>query len=371
MSNFYLPGETIFFYTQFIDAQDNILQVIDSKVRVLHNSNGNIYEDLPWEDMQIMSPGEYFYNYQLPMDSDMGQYQIIYSGDLNGNIIYNFEFFNIIPNSTQFENVIKVFGYVDNLKLKLPIIDASVVVQDLNDNIVFNSLTDFDGKWEVYLYPGEYKFIFSKNGYNDEEVNVQIGDENVEIEFNNVSLDLFSYSNKGNGMYSIKETYTMKNGAPLPNLNIKIYSSLNPSQVIAEDITDENGDWNCFLNPGNYLLKVNGMAFENTYNKIFRIKVFENGKFKFEDIKKNAIIQNTTNNGTGSVSISDQVLDKDNNPIVDVQINAFLSSDLNNIIAQDYTDLQGNWTLKLNPGNYTIEYYHPMFTVFTENKIIL
>ena len=113
MSNFYLPGEILFLQTQFIDTQDNILQVIDPKVRILHSSNGNIYEDLSWTHMLTMSPGEYFYNFQLPMDSDMGQYQVIYSGDLNGNIIYNFEFFNIIPNSIQFENVIKIFGYIN------------------------------------------------------------------------------------------------------------------------------------------------------------------------------------------------------------------------------------------------------------------
>ena len=179
-----------------------------------------------------------------------------------------------------------------------------------------------------------------------------------------------NYSNRGNGMYSIKDTYTMKNGGPLPNLNIKIYSSLNPSLIIAEDITDEEGNWNCFLNPGNYLMKINGIAFEETYNKIFRIKVFENGRFKFEDIKKNVVIQNTTNNGVGNIVITDIVLDKNSNPIVDVQVNAFLSSDLNNMICQDYTDLQGNWTLKLNPGSYTIEFYHPMFAVFSEVRTI-
>ena len=370
MSNFYLSGETLFLYTQFIDAQDNILQVTDTKVRILHNNNSNIYEDLPWTDMIIMSPGEFYYNYQLLTDCDMGQYQVIYSADYNGNIIYNFEFFNVIPHSTQYENVIKVFGYIDNLKLKLPIVDASIIVYE-NDKIVFNSLSDFDGKWEVYLYPGEYNFVFSKTGYSDEEIIAQIGDENVEIEFNNISLSLVNYSNKGTGMYSIKDTYTMKNGGPLPNLNIKIYSSLNPSQIIAEDITDEEGNWNCFLNPGNYLMKINGIAFEQTYNKIFRIKVFENGRFKFEDIKKNAVIQNTTNNGIGNIIVTDLVLDKNSNPIVDVQVNAFLSNDLNNMICQDYTDLQGNWTLKLNPGNYTIEFYHPMFSILSEVRTVL
>ena len=55
---------------------------------------------------------------------------VIYSADYNSNIIYNFEFFNVIPHSTQYENVIKVFGYINNGKLKLPIIDAFVMIYE-------------------------------------------------------------------------------------------------------------------------------------------------------------------------------------------------------------------------------------------------
>ena len=57
----------------------------------------------------------------------------------------------------------------------------------------------------------------------------------------------------------------------------------------------------------------------------------------------------------------------------DVQVNAYkpgvtLSDDT--IIAQDYSDLSGKWSLKLSPGTYTIEFYHPSYKTITETRTI-
>jgi hypothetical protein len=119
---------------------------------------------------------------------------------------------------------------------------------------------------------------------------------------------------------------------------------------------------------------------EKPFNKIFRIKVDESGSYSFEDLAKNVIKAKAKSNipapngtGNGSSVLADCVKDKNGNAIVDVQVNAFkVGSQLieNNIIAQDYTDIQGNWKLNLNPGNYVIEYYHPQFKVMTETRII-
>jgi hypothetical protein len=146
--------------------------------------------------------------------------------------------------------------------------------------------------------------------------------------------------------------------------------------LFAEDTTDDNGQWKAFVNQGVYLVNLSGTSMGQTYTLSFRMRVDEYGKTTFEDLSNNLMTNENTpelNDGEGTRILSDQILDAYGNPIPDVQVNAYkpgvtLSDDT--ILAQDYSDLNGKWSLKLNPGTYTIEYYHPSYKTITETRTV-
>jgi len=377
MSNLYYRGDSIFLYVQFTDQQGNISSVNNPRVRILHDKNGTIYEDLPWKGMQQMSANEYFYNFKIPHNTDIGQYQVLYMGEINGQEAYVVEVFHVIARSDKYPNAIKIYGYINDIRTTVALIDSKINIYDtLTGQISYQSLSNLDGYWEAYLYPGEYRFSFVREGYNTLDIVAQIGDEHTEIQFNNIGLENESASNKGNGMYPVGDRYVNKRSIPLSNLAISIVNTNNPTVPVASDTTDKDGNWQCFLDPGTYLMKVNGKAQGSNFNKTFRIKVENDGKFIFEDLSKNiaaAVPQTNVTSGSGSASLKDVILDKNNNPIVDVQVNAFkkgVALDDKNIIAQTYTNVLGEWELNLEPGEYIIEFYHPKFKVITENKTV-
>jgi hypothetical protein len=375
MSNLYYRGDTIFLYVQFTDQQGNICSADKTKVRILHDKDGTVYEDLPWKNMQQMGYGEYFYNFKIANDADIGQYQIIYQGIVDGQEAYVIEVFHTIARSDKYPNAIKLYGYINDIRALVPLADSNVMIYDVITNeAMYQTIANLDGYWEAYLYPGEYKFVFSQNGYNPIDITAQIGDEHTEIQFNNIGLENETASQTGNGMYPVNDRYITKHNTPLTNLVVSIANVNDPTNIIAKDTTDKDGNWQCFLNPGVYIMKLTGNALNKDFNKTFRIKVEDNGQFKFEDLTKNVASvasQPNIGSGDGTITVADEVKDKNGNPIIDVQVNAFKKGvvlDDKNIIAQDYTDVQGKWALQLETGNYTIEFYHPNFKVFTEER---
>lgn len=378
MSNLYYRGDNIFLYTQFTDQAGNPCPASDVKVRILHDNNGTIMAYLNWKSMQQMSPTEYFYNYKIPNAANNGIYQIQYVGKVNGDNACVVEAFHVIARSDKYPNAIKIYGYIHDIRTTVALIDSKISIYDiLTGQIIYQSISNLDGYWEAYLYPGEYRFSFIREGYNIMDIVAQIGDEHTEIQFNNVGLENELASNKGNGMYPVSDRYVNKRSIPLSNLSINIFHANNPGgDPIARDTTDKDGNWQCFLDPGTYLMKVDGKAQGSNFNKIFRIKVENDGKFTFENLSKNvatAVPQTNIVPSTGSASLSDVVQDRNGNPIVDVQVNVFHTGvvlDDKNIIAQTYTDVHGKWELNLDPGTYVIEFYHPKFKAFTENKTV-
>lgn len=376
MSSLYYRGDSIFLYTQFMDENEVPCSAANVKARILHDKAGTVYQDLEWTNMQQMSVNEYYYNFKIPHDADTGQYQIIYSGEINGKVAYIVEVFHTIARSDKYPNAIKVYGYMHDIYTTAQLIDAVISIYDsFTNEITYQSMSNLDGYWEAFLYPGEYRFSFIKNGYITLDITAQIGDQNTEIEFNNVGLENVQSHQNGHGMYSIKDSYVTKYHVPLRGLTISIANIKNPSEIVATDTTDIDGNWECFLDQGIYIMKITGSASGKEYNKTFRIKVEDGGDFKFEDLSKNVamVAPNTISSGIGSSSINDIVKDRDGNPIIDVQVNVFkkgVALDDKNILAQSYTDVQGKWSFNLDPGEYVIEYYHPKFKTITENKTV-
>ena len=125
------------------------------------------------------------------------------------------------------------------------------------------------------------------------------------------------------------------------------------------------------MDEGIYLLKAIGISFSKEFNKTFKLKVENNGNMIMEDLSKNiAMLMNIPiiTNGNGIIKVKDKILDKNGNGIVDVQVNVIDKK--GDIIAQDYTNAAGEWTLNLDPGEYTIEYYHPKFKTIKEKRIV-
>lgn len=375
MSNLYHRGENIFLYVQFKSEDGTPLSVDNPMVRIFHEKNGTIFIDLDWFSLEPISTSEYYANYAIEHIADYGTYEVVYVGEYDSKVARVVESFRVIPSSTVFENVVKVYGYVNQSQLGTVIPSVFVkVFNETQEEIIFEATTKENGYWEVYVYPGEYQFVFEKVGFLKFEQRVQIGLEHNEVQFNNITLELKNSINSGTGMYKVHDRYITREGLELSGLDIRASSCLSPNLVLAENKTDKDGNWELFLDPGNYFVKISGYFYDSLFEQKFRLKVEDDGSFFFQNLSSNvavpAVEEEYISQGDGSVSISDVVIDKNGHPIVDVQVSVFIKGDLNNIVAQDYTTPSGKWQVYLNPGNYVFEYYHPQYDVITEEKVV-
>lgn len=369
MSKIYHKGDIVFLYVRFLKENgDYATCVKNAKVRILHEHNENIYEDLEWTEMNQLSSTEYFYNYNIPYDSDCGMFDIIYYGEIDDKPATMIESFHVINKSEQYTNAIKLYGYINDDINNMPLSGVSIEIQDVEQIYLTQSFTKENGYWESFIYPGEYICSFKKQGFNEQIINIQVGDENNEIQFNNISLESTRIKTCGNGAYEITDSYVLKNGIPLDGLVVKAFDVTNPQEVVATDITDNKGVWKIFLDSGFYFLKVNGISMNNEFDKTFRLNVADDGKYTLDDMNDNkAVIRDECiSSGNGPNIYSDIINDRYGNPIVDVQVNAYQNG---KIVAQCYTNIMGKYELHLESGEYMIDIYHPSFKEIAEFKI--
>jgi len=374
MSNFYFRGDNIFLYVKFKNDNNELIDVENPIVKIRHDRNGDIIEDLIDFQLVRLNKGEYFANYLIDYDADYSNYEVTYIGYFEGKEAKVVEEFRVIPKSNIYENTIKIYGFVNQLRTGYPLIGVDVEIISLDNNdVVFSTYTKIDGTWEANIYPGEYIIKFNKFGFISQEITFQIGLEHNSIQFENVSLELENSVSNGNGIYLIEDKYVTREGMPIEGLLVKAFSILNLNEMVGQCETNDEGKWSLFLDPGIYLLKVTGNIFDDEFDQTFRLKISDEGHFSFENLNDNVATlsqDDYIDNGNGSVHITDVVIDNNGNPIIDVQVNAFIKGNLNKIIAQDYTDPSGRWNLFLDPGTYTIEYYHPEFDSYMEDRVI-
>lgn len=361
MSKLYFKGDIIFLYVRFFDKIGNAATtVIDPKVRILHSKNGDIYEDLPWSELTQLVNNEYYFNFHIPFDLDCGMFDVIYCGEVNGYTASVMETFHVIGKSENYMNAIKLYGYVDNILNQTPL--SNVDVQIISNNNVYStqSYTKENGYWESFLYPGEYVCSFKKNGFKDIDTNIQLGNEENEMQFNNISMESISAKISGNGICKISDSYVLKNGIPLNGLNVNTFNITNPTVICASDITNNEGVWTIYLDPGYYFVKVIGNSMNMDFDKTFRLKINDDLTNDIEDMDSNKANaqEDILSAGNGSQVYKDKITDGFGNPIIDVQINVLQN---NIMIAQTYSDAAGNYELFLNPGKYNIDIYHPSF----------
>lgn len=371
MSNVYYQGDEVFLYAKFNTESEN--EIVDfAQVRVLHEKDKDIYEDLSWTNMELIGNNEYFYNLKLPMECDIGEYKIIYIGKSNDKEAFIMENIHIVSKNQTMLNYVKIYGYVYDIRTNLPISESHVNIYQ-NNTKVYQCSTNDVGNWEAYLYPGEYTFDFSKFTYKECNLIAQIGGEYNELQFDSIGLESELSRNKGTGIYTVKEKMVLKNGQPLVGLSVNVSLVTAPKDVIATDITNEEGEWECYLDEGNYLLKINGKAMGKSFDKTLRLKVNDDNTYVTNDLSQNtATLTNMKyiGPGEGMVKVNDVIKDKNGNPIVDVQVNILNPKNPNDILAQTYTSINGEWELNLDPGTYTIEYYHPKFKTITDKLIV-
>lgn len=371
MSKLFNKNDIVFLYVTFVDKNGNpILNINDPRVRILHEKNEQIYEDLPWTQMQQLSSTEYYYNYTIPYNADCGLYDVVYCGDVDDKMASMVESFHVINKSEIYTDSIKLYGYITDSLNNLPLSSVSVEIISMDGIYVTQSYTKDNGYWEAYMYPGEYSCTFKKDGFNTIQTNIQIGDENNEIQFNNISLESKELKLCGNGIYKVTDSYLLKNGIPLDGLIVEAFDILNPKEVVAKSVTNNRGVWTIYLDPGFYFLKVTGKSMDQDFDKTFRLKIEDDGKYNLDDMNDNkaTIMDNYISSGNGSETYSDIITDKFGNPITDVQVTAYQSGE---IIAQTYTTSTGRYELFLDKGEYIIDIYHPSFKEICEFKITI
>ena len=82
MSNRYFKGEKVLLYTKFYDENGNIPDNIDNaRVRILHENNGKIYQDMNWTELKNIGGNEFFSKYNIPFNSDNGIYHVVLKGE--------------------------------------------------------------------------------------------------------------------------------------------------------------------------------------------------------------------------------------------------------------------------------------------------
>lgn len=371
MSKLYNKGDIVFLYVKFVDNNgDPIENVENARVRILHEKNEQIYEDLSWTPMEQLTTTEYYYNYTIPYDSDCGLYDVVYCGDIDKKVASVVESFHVINRSEIYTDSIKLYGYITDSINNLPLSSVSVEIISNDGIYITQSYTKENGYWESFVYPGEYGCTFKKDGFNTIQTSIQVGDENNEIQFNNISLESIEAKLCGSGAYKVNDSYVLKNGIPLDGLIVEAFSVLNPKEVVAKSITNNKGVWTIFLDPGFYFLKVTGKSMDQDFDKTFRLKVDDDGKYNLDDMNDNkaVIMDNYISAGEGTEMYTDSVTDRYGNPITDVQVSAYKSGKL---IAQTYTNSKGVYELFLDKGDYMIDIYHPSFKEICEFKITI
>jgi 5-hydroxyisourate hydrolase-like protein (transthyretin family) len=349
----YFKGDKALLYCEF-RVENKIIKVDNPKVRVLHEADEVVYEDLPWKSMNALDEG-YSYTFDTNICDNYGQYVVVYRGMFNGETLNVLDKFNIVVKNIEDINSIYLYGYVNDINNNRLLKGLTVKVVELeSNNVVFSTLTDEDGKWESKLYPGDYEFVFSMNGYESRSVRAQIGDENEEIQFNNIGLEKISDKALGNGLFKIEDEFTSKNDMGIPDVEISIFNIDDIETALIETKTDNHGKWKVFLDEGNYVMKIKTPT---GILKKFKLNVYNSGEKTIEEIvsKDTKTKTKTVYNGNGENEVVDYILDAHGNGIEGASIIASvynIEKDIYEYVCEDITDVDGSFKLNLNKGKY-------------------
>ena len=367
--NFY-KGDIASLYCEF--KVDNASVVVENpQIRILHEKDDNIYEDLEWQDMIPYENG-YRYAFDTNICSD-GTYVAVYKGIYNGQTLNVVDEFNVITQNIEEQGQITIYGYVNDLNTEMLIPWVSIKITDMiNGATVYTGRCDADGKWKAQISPGDYTFSFSKKHYLERTIRAQVGDEHSEVQFNNVALENESDATLGNGLYKIEDQFTKKNNQGIEGIAISIYSITDTENAIITTTTNKRGRWKAFLDDGNYIMKI---VLPSGTKKSFKLNVYNNGKKTMEEFttQQTVIGQEQVGNGTGENLISDYVIDAHGKGLPNIIIRANKynpDTDDYALECETTTEADGHFELHLHNGKYKLIVSGAGFKT-TESKVTI
>ena len=364
-------GDKTTLYCEF-KKDDKIVNVKEPKVRVLHEYNDKVYEDLPWQKMKKMDNG-YCYVFDTNVCKNYGKYVVVFSGKYKCETLNVLDDFHIIAKNIDDNNTIYVYGYINDINSNriLKSVQIQIVSLDSGD-IIYQTSTDEDGKWESNIFPGDYEFKFSMDNYESRSVRAQVGDENKEIQFNNVSLEHIADVSLGNGLYKIEDEFITKNDMGIENVSVLIYNVDDTENVLVSTKTNNKGKWKAFLDSGTYIVKI---ELPSGTKKTFQMIVYNDGTKAISEIqtKDTSIDKNSKKvlHGKGTENVTDFILDAHGNGIEGAVIKAYKykpCKDDYEYECEDVTNKDGQFVLNLNKGKYKFVIEHPSFT--TNEQIV-
>lgn len=220
----------------------------------------------------------------------------------------------------------EISGVVYEENRKEAINDVRIKVYDSNNKIVNGAITgryglDDEGHFIINaLSEGYYKFVFSKDGYKEKTLDVQVK--------NGVDHELVITMEKDNGSLSAS-VVSADNNTPLSDVRIEAYLKLESgTQYVDTTYTDNNGNFSMELQEGNYEIKLEKDGYKTakitptiSNNQMFVIKepivmekeitenafkvsnniLYVNNKYILSD-GNSIIIKNTINDGGIKIS---------------------------------------------------------------------
>jgi len=355
----YLKGDQIPLFTEF-KQDDKIIKVESPRVRVLQERDNQIYEVMTWKSMSPFVEG-YMYMFNSSICDYPGEYVVVFSGKYNENTLNQLDKFNLKIKTQSSSNQIKIYGIVNDMGDKHFLQDTKITFTNMiTGSIASETTSDYSGAWECFVYPGRFNVIFSKDRYHDKILQIQIGDEKNEIQFNTISLESQSQFNHGSGMYRVNDNFTSKNGLGIENINISIYHSNSLDEVLVNVVTDYTGKWEVFLDDGSYVLKA---QLPSGLIKVFDLQVQQGGEHLIKEIvSNNATTISGENTTLGSNVITDFVQDAHGNGIANVKLSVYKEDKL---IGNAFTLADGSFSLNLDSGTYKITCEHDNFKSYS------
>ena len=347
----YNKGEQIPLYIEF--KQDNAIIFPETvRVRVLHEKDDNVYEDMSWKNMTPFGDG-FIYHFDSNICDTLGEHAAVYEGIYNGEKLHNIQTFDIsVPNESNLDSInnIKIYGIISELSSHKTLKDVNVKITNLIDgNVSAITTSDYSGRWETFIFPGEFEFEFSLDGFITKKMQVQIGDENNEVQFNNVSLENKNDISLGNGIFQINDEFTDKTGKGIEGIEINIYSLNDMNKLLVSVKTDFYGKWKAFLDEGGYILKI---KLPSGVEKLFRMNINHKGEKSIAELKQSDSVAIENKNTTiGNKSITDYVKDAHGNGLSNVSIKVYKNDQL---VGETFTGIDGEFTLNLDEGVYKV-----------------
>jgi 5-hydroxyisourate hydrolase-like protein (transthyretin family) len=303
------------------------LEVNSVRVVVSHYENGQLREDL--SSAMNRKENNIFEFVWTPKITQT--YNVIIAADVQALRTSDVVISNANP--SQF---FEISGTVSDTR-KNVVRDAYVVVRDETTQIIAEVQTDEQGRWIVWLRTGKYSLTFAKSGYATQETKV-----NVSRDFqNDVTLESLTLG-AGSGAHSIK-------GKTEVGSIVRLHLKDRLEEVIAQAQTNDQGIWELFVDTGEYIVELK--------SRFQQISVDEKGQSFWGDVLDSKVESGVKIGGTGDITVNGVIQDEAGIAVSNARVRVYRRGTKGEVaIAESSSDVDGRWTVRLEPGPYAFEF---------------